>query len=167
MHASESEGHTHALHECLMPEHPGRALIPRIGAAVALPVVFGHDGRARAILAEDGRRDAHRLSGGVEAVGELDAVELRMRVHAVDPAVNRDDGHDAAALGWECVDFLRERVQPVFIGDDDERAHLIVRSPLENGCLQSREELVRFEREARGHDCKRARFVCGDCELLV
>ena len=51
----------------------------------------------------------------------VDAIELRMVVHHAQPAVNRDDRNDAAALGRKCVDFLRERVKPVFVLYDDER----------------------------------------------
>ena len=60
--------------------------------------------------------DRHQLSHEVIVINEFHPVELRMRVDQVRPAINSDNRDDASVIG-EGVDFLREWVQIVVLGD--------------------------------------------------
>ena len=83
--------------------------LPRIGCAAAFAQILRDACRMRAILAMDDGCAGDEFFAFVKSF-VINAVELRMVVHNVQPAVNRDDWHNATALGSECVDFLRERV---------------------------------------------------------
>ena len=118
--AGEAERKARGLDHRLVADHPAGPALPRVCRAVALAHPLRDLDGVRAILAVDDG------GAGVRRLVELDAVELRVRVHDLDPSVDADDGDDRAGLGGECVDFLLHGVEAVLGGGHARHLELLV-----------------------------------------
>ena len=180
--AGEPKGDACGLDHGLVPKHAlgVRLPRPRIPAlrAVHFVEVLADPDRLLAVLAVNDALDPFGAGLGVfiglNHVGggdELEPIGLGVVVDDAGPAVDADDGNNAAALVLEGVDFLGEGVEAMLIGDDHEAHHLFVAGRgavalLERRGLERVHDLGWVDAVAVAEALDEAGFLAGGCDFV-
>ena len=143
------------------PEESVMTLYTGESKEAALAEVFGDLDGMGAIFNVDRSGHTPRLAVFVFR-RELDAIEARMAVHHLNPAINADHRLDATIASGKGVDLASERIQPVLVSSDDEAEKLFVRRFGHQRSFQRLQQTSRFNIEFARHYRERGLFLTWD-----
>ena len=135
-----------------MAQHAVRPLLPSVSLPATLGEILRRLGRVLTILAVNAACDRLQTALVVVPILECDAVERRLPVDEGQPAVDANNCLDCSAPPRHRIDFAQDRIEAVFVDDDQEGCELFVRRVLRQAIgAHGRLKCLWLHREALGN----------------